>query len=165
MKSWFIILSLMLVSILPLHAEKVTFDTKYSIEFPEGWKKPENPRKDALVYRETDAGDASFAVAKLPLPNNAKADLKATLKSMIEGFKKGMKVLEEPQITEGSIDGKKAQFARVFVKTGGHKLGFFLVAVDATDRVFIMQATLPAAASEKSRGDCMKVIQSFKETR
>lgn len=165
MKSRFVILSLMLASILPLHAEKVTFDTKYTVEFPEGWRKSANPRKDALVYRETNAGDASFAVAKLPLPKNAKADLKATLKSMIEGFKKGMEVLEEPKITEGGVDGKKALFARVFVKTGEHKLGFFLVAVDATDRVFIMQATLPAAASDKSRGDCMKVIQSFKETR
>ena len=165
MKLRFIFLSLLLASILPLHAEKVTFDAKYSVEFPKGWKESANPRKDALVYRETETGDASFAVAKLPLPKNAKADLKATLKSMIEGFKKGMKVLEEPKITEGSIDGKKAQFARVFVKAGEHKLGFFLVAVDATDRVFIMQATLPAAASDKSRADCMKVIQSFKETR
>ena len=83
---------------------------------------------------------------------------------MIEGFQMGLEVLDEPKITAGSIDGTKAQFARVFVKTGGHKLGFFLVAIDATDRVYIMQATLPASASDKSRADCMKIIQSFKET-
>jgi len=165
MRSRFVLLSLLLACIAPVSAEKVTFDAKYSVEFPEGWKKSANPRKDALVYRETETGDASFAVAKLPLPKNAKADLKATLKSMIEGFKKGMEILEEPKITEGGVDGKKALFARIFVKAGEHKMGFFLVAVDATDRVFIMQATLPAAASDKSRADCMKVIQSFKETR
>ena len=52
---------------LPVVAEKVTFDTKFSVEFPDGWKTPENPRKDALVYQESVKGDASFAVAKLAL--------------------------------------------------------------------------------------------------
>jgi len=153
----------LMIFTLPVLAEKVTFDTKYSIEFPEGWKKPEQARKDALVYQEAEKGDASFAVAKLPLPENAKADLKGTLKSMIEGFKKSMKVIGEPAMKDGVIDGKKAQFASVIVETGGQKMGFYLVAVDAKDRVFILQATLPAGASDKSRADCMKLIQSFKE--
>ncbi|MCP5538207.1 MAG: DcrB-related protein [Akkermansiaceae bacterium] len=165
MKPFYCFLTVMLTVVGLVSAEKVTFDTKYSVEFPEGWKKSANPRKDALVYRETEAGDASFAIAKLELPENAKADLKATLKSMIDGFKQGMTVLEEPKMTEGAVDGKQAQFARVFVKAGEHKLDFFLVAVDGVDRVFIMQATLPASASEKSRNDCMKVIQSFEESR
>ena len=155
---------ILLILLLPLHAEKVTFETNYSVEFPEGWKKPKKDGEGALVYRGSGAGDASFAIAKLELPKNARADLKGTLSAMIEGFKKGMKVIGEPKMTEGAVDGKKAIFARVFVKTEGHKMGFFLVAVDAGERVFIMEATLPASASNKSRADCMKIIQSFKET-
>lgn len=148
---------------LPVVAEKVTFDTKFSVEFPDGWKTPENPRKDALVYQESVKGDASFAVAKLALPENASADLKGTLKSMIEGFKKSMKVIGEPKLQDGGIGGKKAVFASVIVEAEGSKMGFYLVAVDAKDRVFILQATLPAGASDQSRADCMKIIQSFKE--
>ncbi len=79
MKRRAIFSALLLIGILPLQAEKVTFDTKYTVEFPEGWKKSKNPRKDALVYRETVASDASFAVAKLTLPKKAQADLKGTL--------------------------------------------------------------------------------------
>ncbi|BDS06413.1 hypothetical protein NT6N_14530 [Oceaniferula spumae] len=154
---------LILVFTLPVMAGKVTFDEKYSVVFPDGWKKPDQARKDALVYQETEKGDASFAVAKLALPENAKADLKGTLNSMIEGFKKSMKVVGDPAMKEGAIDGKKAQFASVIVEADGQKMGFYLVAIDAKDRVFILQATLPAGASDKSREDCMKLIQSFKE--
>jgi len=150
--------------ILPVHAGKVEFDTKYSVMIPEGWKKGKNPHKNALVYRVSGEEDASFAIVKFPLPKNARADLQGTLTSMIEKFKKGMKVIGEPELTEGAVDGKKSLFARVIVKVGEQKLGFFLVAVDAGDRIFIMQVTLPSNASDKSRSDCMKIIQSFKET-
>ncbi len=150
---------------LPLLAEKVTFDTRCSVDFPVGWKKSADAQKGALVYRVSPAEDASFAIARLSLPENAKADLKATLGGMIDGIKKGMKVTNEAKLTEGSIDGKQALFVRVLAETEGHKMGFFLVAIDAGTRVFILQATLPATASEKSRADCMSVIQSFKEGR
>lgn len=151
--------------ILPLQAEKVTFDTRCSVDFPAGWKKSADAQKGALVYRVSPAGDASFAIARLSLPENAKADLKATLGGMIDGIKKGMKVTNQAKLTEGSIDGKQALFVRVLAETEGHKMGFFLVAIDAGTRVFILQATLPSTASEKSRADCMSVIQSFKEDR
>ncbi len=171
--------------ILPLQAEKVTFDTRCSVDFPAGWKKSANAQKGALVYRVSPVGDASFAIARLSLPENAKADLKATLGGMIDGIKKGMKVTNEAKLTagvidgikkgmkvtneakltEGVIDGKQALFVRVLAETEGHKMGFFLVAIDAGTRVFILQATLPSTASEKSRADCMSVIQSFKEDR
>ena len=144
-------------------AEKVTFDTHFSVEFPEGWKKAESPDKKALVYRESAKGDASFAIAKLPVPKNAKANLKATLGAMIAGIKKNMKLIGEPKSTEGGVDGKKAVFSRVFVEAEGNKMGYFLVAIDCKDRVFILQATLPSTASDQSRNDCMKIIQSFKQ--
>lgn len=146
-------------------AEKVTFDTDYSVDFPEGWKKEDSPDKNALVYRVSAQGDASFAVAKLALPKNSRADLKATLNAMIEGMKKGMKFLDEPKTTEGGIDGKKAVFSRIFAQNGDTKMGYFLVAIDCKDRVFILQATLPNSASDQSRTDSMKIIQSFKKNK
>ncbi|MGB0993337.1 MAG: PsbP-related protein [Akkermansiaceae bacterium] len=159
------LLLLSLIMVLPVAAEVVTFDKKFTITFPDGWKKSEKPQKGTLVFRESKDGDASFAVAKLPVPKDSKVDLKATLKAMTDGMKKTMKFSKEPLTTEGKVDGKKALFSRVGVKSGESKIGFFIIAIDAGDRVIMLQATLPTGASEKSRGDCMKIIQSFKELR
>lgn len=163
-----LILLLSLVTIIlpsTLLAEKITFDQKYSLVFPEGWKKSESPEKNAIIFRESAAGDASFAVVKLELPKNSRADVAATVEAMLAGMKAKMKPEEEPKITPGKIDGKKSVFAKMMSKVDGVQVGFYLVAIDARDRVFILQATIPSSASNKTRQDCMAIINSFKEER
>lgn len=150
--------------------ETVPFDTddRFTIEFPDTWKKPEKPKRGALVYREHSSGQASFSVTRLLLPRNARTDLSETLKSFVENFRKGgMTVVGDIKGQEGAIDGKDSIFAQVPVKLKQEDavfdLTFFLVIIDCKDRVLVLQATLPKGGSNAIREDCRRIIGSFHE--
>lgn len=162
---------LLLALTLPvLAADKVSFgkQDRFSLEFPETWKKPAQPKQGAVVYRESGAGDASFSVSRLFVPKNSKVDLHDTLKSFVTNFRKGgMTVIGNIKGQEGLVDGKESVFAQVPVKIsqGGQNfdLTFFLVIVDCRDQVLVMQATLPDGGNNKVREDCRNIIGSLHE--
>lgn len=164
-----LLISLLLT--LPLAAEKVSFDTddRFSVEFPEGWIKAKSPQKDVVVYREAKDGDGAFSISKMVVKAGAKPDMEATLQAFIENYKKsGMKVDGEPKGQESIIDGKKALVATVPVEVvhegQSAKLTFFLVLIDAPERLIVMQASLPGAGTNALRRDCRRIIGSFEES-
>ena len=165
-----LILLLTAALILPLTAEKVSFDKedRFSLEFPDSWVKAKPPGNEALVYREHKDGDASFTVTLLTVPANRRADLDATLKTLVNTFKQaGMTVIGDIKGQEGQVDGKKSVFGvvpvTVKVNDKAMDLIFFLVLIEASDRIVILQAALPGKTSNNLRGDCRKIIGSFHE--
>lgn len=156
--------------VLPLTAEKVSFDKndRFSLEFPDTWVKAKTNRSEALVYREHKEGDASFTVTGLSVPAERRADLHATLKTLVNSLKQaGMTVLGDVKGQEGEVDGKKAVFgvvpATVKIEDQATDLRFFLVLIEASERIVILQAALPATAPNALRGECRKIIGSFHE--
>ena len=110
------ILSLLLV--LPLSAGEVSFDDgRFTVEFPDGWKKADPPQKQIVVHQETEDGEATFSISRLGIAKGRQADLHGTLETFITGFKaSGMTVKGDPKGQESVIDGKKAIVATVPVE-------------------------------------------------
>ena len=165
------LLTFLALLILPLQAaEPVPFDKddRFTIEFPATWKKPEQPKPGAILYRERKTGDASFSVSRLLLPPNAKADLHDTLKTFVSNFRKGgMTIVGDVKGQGGLIDGKTSVFAEIPAKVtqgdDAFDLAIFLVLLECSDRVLVMQATLADGGSNAARADCRKIIGSFHE--
>ena len=155
---------------LPLSAEKVAFDKdeRFSLEFSDKWVKAKTSKNEALVYREHKDGDASFTVTRLAIPAERRADLPATLKTLVNTFKKaGMTIVGDVKGQEGQVDGKRSLFAvaPAKIKSGEtlHDLSFFLVLIEASDRIIILQGALPGKSSNELRRDCLNIINSFRE--
>lgn len=155
---------------LPLSAEKVSFDTddRFSIEFPETWVKSKAQKENALVHRQHKDGDGLFSISRLVVPPGRNPDLHAALKSFVANYRKaGMTIMADVKGQEGQIDGKKAIFASVpaTIKAGDESvdLSFFLVLIDAPERLLILEATLPGKGANALRADCRKIIGSFEE--
>lgn len=168
-KGW-MLLALACVHCGPLHAAREPFgDGKYSLEFPDGWAKPDGGDAKALIVRQNADGSALFAVNRMPLPANARADLDATAKTIAEAYKKDLKLAEVPAAKEGEIDGLPARFLTVAgdPKTGGEAaaLALFLVLVEAKGEVVVMQATLSLPAAKETREACLTIIKSFQHKR
>ena len=156
--------------VLPLAAGKVSFDKddRFSLEFPDTWVKAKTNRSEALVYRQHKDGDASFTVTGLSVPAGRRADLHATLKTLVNAFKQAnMTVLGDVNGQEGEVDAKKAVFgvvpATLKIEDQTTDLRFFLVLIEASERIIILEAALPASAPNELRGECRKIIGSFHE--
>ncbi len=161
---------LALLTLPVLAVDTVPFDKhdRFTIEFPDNWKKTDEAKAGALVYRERETGDASFSVSRLRVPKNAKADLHDTLKSFVTNFRKGgMTVVGDIKGQGGAIDGKDAVFAQVPVKLaqGGENfdITFFLVIIDCRDQVLVLQSTLANGGNNKVRDECRRIIGSLHE--
>jgi hypothetical protein len=137
-------------------------DDRYSLTFPEGWKKAEPPNEKALVPHENADGSAIFAVNLMPVPKGAKPDLPGTAKDLAEQMSNGLGMKEDPEIQEGELDGLPARFVTMVPTEAGAKLGMILVMVEGKTEVLVLQATVTVPASEKTREACLAIIKSFK---
>lgn len=150
-------------------AEKVPFEEgRFTIDFPKTWKKAKDPGGKALVFREAPGGEGTFSVQKLAVKKDHRANLEGTLDQRVEAIKKAkLKVAGEVKKFPTDFDGKKALFAIIPIDAEAQgetvKFSYYLVFVDATDMVIIMEATLPRPLKDKIRGDTLKIIQSFRE--
>lgn len=162
-----LLLSLLLV--LPLSADETAFDEgRFTVEFPDGWKKADPPQANIVVHRETEDGEATFSISRLGITPGAKADLDATLDTFVKNFKdNGMTVKGDPKGQASVIDGKPALVAAVPVEMRVDDepvaITFFMVFVEASERLIVMQATLRGSGTDAQRGDCRKIIGSFEE--
>lgn len=161
---------LILLLALPLSAEKVAFDEndRFSVDFPDNWKKAKPPQDNIVVHRETEDGEAAFSISLLGVAKGRQADLDGTLDTFIKNFSRaGMTVKGKPKGQPSMIDGKKALVATVPVEITLEgqvtSITFFLVVLEAKERVIIMQATLPGKGTNEQRKQCLKIIGSFKE--
>jgi hypothetical protein len=168
MRSLAVLFTILTLPVLAVESVSFGKHDRFTLEFPDTWKKPDQPKPGAVVYRERESGDASFSVSRLFLPKNAKVDLHDTLKSFVTNFRKGgMTVVGDVKGQDGLIDGKDSVFAQVPVKLaqGGQNfsLTFFLVIVDCRDQVLVLQATLPDGGGNQVRDDCRRIIGSLHE--
>lgn len=154
---------------LPALAERKTFEGgRFSVDFPEGWKKGEGPDDGHQLYRESADGEGTFSTYVLAVKKDHRADLEKILKERVKDLSKaGMNVSGDIEGQQQPFDGKPAVFATIPVEATfkGQKVRFayYLVLIDAKDAVVIMQAALPRPAGEKLREDALAIIQSFRE--
>ena len=154
---------------LALQAEGVRFaKDRYSLEFPEDWKKAKAPHKQMILYRENEAGAASMGVITLPVKEGTKADLRNTFDSIVKSLTSGTLKLEgEPTAKMAPVDGKTGMFGTMRASVGDDTaktiLTFAIVIVDAKDELVILQSTLRHPMKPEDHKKCIKVIQSFKE--
>lgn len=152
-----------------VHGARVTFgDDRFSVDVPLDWKRTKGPDDGNLLHYEAPGGDGSFAVYTLEVKKDHRADLEGTLKSRVESLgKAGLKVPAKIEGQEQDFDGKKALFAVVPVEAQAQgqtvKFSYYLVFLDAKDKVVIMQAALPIPLTEKLREATLAIIQSFRE--
>ncbi len=153
----------------PVLADRTTFEGgRFSVEIPDGWKKGEGPDDGHQLYRESPKGEGSFSTYVLDVKKDHQADLTAILKSRVEKLQKaGMQLVGDIQGQEQEFDGKKAAFVTLPVEAdyAGQKIKFsyYLVLLDATDKVVILQAALPRPADKELREATLAIIQSFRE--
>jgi hypothetical protein len=166
-----LLLSLLLV--LPCHAGREKFAKgKYSLDFPADWKKPAEDAEGALIARENKEGTALFVVSKMKVADGGKADLDATSKAIADGYKKDLKLKDDPKVESGEVDGLKSRFMVVASPKAEKKegeeaakageLAIFLVVIDAKTEVIILQATLAKPVAKKASEACLAIIESFK---
>lgn len=150
--------------------EKFGKDDKYSMEFPDGWKKPAEDTGAALIVRQNKDGTALFAVSRLTVKDGMKADLDATLKSVTDNYKKDLGLKEDPKAETGAVDGLDARFVVIVPPKRDEAkeapkepaTAVYLVVVNAKTEVLIFQATLAMPLVKKDTEACMAIIQSFK---
>jgi hypothetical protein len=161
---------------LSCYAERVKFaDDRFSIEFPDGWKKTAPGGDPApLVLRQNDDGTALFAVSRLAVPEGAKVDLDATARTIANSHKDDLKLDKVPEAGAGEIDGLPARFLTIAppkpaapeegADPGEEALqvAYFIVLVDTRKGVMILQATLALPAAKETREAALAIIQSFK---
>jgi hypothetical protein len=169
-----LLLSLLLV--LPCLAGREKFaKEKYSLDFPADWKKPAEDAGAALIARENKEGTALFVVTKMAVAKGAALDLDATTKAIADGYKKDLKLKDDPKVEPGEIDGLKSRFLVIASPKSDKKegeedkdaakdpsLAMFLVVIDAKTEVIILQATLAKPVAKKTSEACLAIIQSFK---
>ena len=169
-----LLLSLLLV--LPCHAGREKFaKEKYSLDFPADWKKPAEDAGAALIARENKDGTALFVVTKMPVAKGGTVDLDATTKAIADGYKKDLKLKDDPKVEPGEVDGLKSRFLVIASPKSDKKegeedkdaakdpsLAMFLVVIDAKTEVIILQATLAKPVAKKTSEACLAIIQSFK---
>lgn len=168
----FKILLFLTLSLVPCLAGRDKFaDDRFSLEFPDDWKKPaEVPEPSPLLLRENKAGTALFAVNSLPVPENLKADLDGTAKAIAETYKKDFKMEKAVEADEGEIDGLPARFLTIIPPKPGEDeeaeaaplAAYFLVLVDTRKEVLILQATLALPTTKELREQALAIIMSFK---
>lgn len=169
MRSFLLLSLLAVLSSGVLAADRIPFAKhRFSLKFPDDWKKAKGPDDGHVLYRESPDGSSAFSVFMLELKEDHRADLKGTLKNQVEALAKaGLKVTDDVEGQEGAVDGKKAVFAVIPVEAElpdqTVKLRYYLVLVDAKDTVVIMQAVLPSAADAEIQKSALDIIQSFKE--
>lgn len=152
------------------HAGREKFaKDKYSLEFPDDWKKPTGDTGAALIVRENKDGTALFAVSKLSVKDGAKADLDATAKSVTAGYKKDLKLKDDPKVEPGEVDGLDARFVVVAPPKQDPPqadqepaTAVYLVLIDAKTEVLILQATVAMPVNKKTSDACLAIIQSFR---
>lgn len=161
---------LLLLLALPLSAEQVFFDLndRFSVEFPDEWKKAKAPDPNVVVHRESADGEATFSISRLILPPDKRADLDTTLDTFIKNFKmSGLTVKGDPKGQDSLIDGKKALVASIPIelKQEGElvRLTFFMVLIECKERLVVMQATLRGNGTNDQRRDCRVILGSFEE--
>jgi hypothetical protein len=166
----------MLALALPCLAGREKFGKdKYSMEFPDDWKKPAADTGAALIVRQNKDGSALFAVSRLAVKEGMKADLDATMKSVTDNYQKDLGLKQAPKAEEGAVDGLDARFAVIMPPKAGDgskdppkdppkqpSTTVYLVVVDAKTEVLIFQATLAMPLAKKDADACMAIIQSFK---
>ena len=159
-----------LLLVLPCHAgrEKIAKD-RYSLDFPDDWKKPAGDTGAALIVRENKDGTALFAVSKLAVKDGAKADLDATTRSVAADYKKNMGLKQDPKVEPGEVDGFDARFVVIAspkkeqpAAGDDPATAVYLVLVDAKTEVLILRATLAMPVAKKTSEACLAIIQSFK---
>ena len=141
---------------------------RFSLEFPNDWKDAGGLEDGALLDRVSPDREGSFAVYSLKVAKDHRASLEGTLKQRLTAIKKaGMSIVTDVKSQKKEFDGKKGLFAVIPVEAGlgGAKVPFtyYLVLLDAKDRVVILQATLPRPAPQELRESTLKIIESFRE--
>jgi hypothetical protein len=163
MKSLFLLLAFAATA---LAGPRVKFgDDRYSLAFPEGWKKAEAPNPKALVPHENADGSAIFAVNLMPVPKDAKPDLEGTAKDLAGGLAKSLGLKDDPEIQEGELDGLPARFVTMVPDKKADEpaqLGMILVLVEGKTEVIVLQSTVSVPAKEATREACLSIIMSFK---
>jgi hypothetical protein len=140
-------------------------DDRYSLAFPEGWKKAEAPNEKALVPHQNADGSALFAVNLLPVPKDTKPDLDGTAKDLTAQLAESLGLKDKPPIQEGELDGLPARFVTMVPeKEAGDEsqLGMILVLIEDKTGVIVLQSTVKVPATQKTREACLGIITSFK---
>lgn len=140
-------------------------DDRYSLEFPEGWKKAEAPNEKAVVPHENADGSALFAVNLLPVPKDAKPDLDGTAKDIAKSLAESLGLKDDPEIQEGELDGLPARFVTMVPDKKADEpaqLGMILVLIEGKTEVILLQSTVSVPAKPATREACLSIIKSFK---
>ena len=160
------LLLLLVFTATALAGPRVKFgDDRYSLEFPEGWKKAEAPNEKAQVPHENADGSALFAVNLMPVPKDAKPDLDGTAQDLVGGIAKSLGLKDDPEIQEGELDGMPARFVTMVPDKEADEpgqLGMILVLVEGKTEVIVLQSTVAVPAKQATREDCLSIIKSFK---
>jgi hypothetical protein len=163
MKSLLLLLALAATA---LAGPRVKFgDDRYSLAFPEGWKKADAPNEKALVPHQNADGSALFAVNLLPVPKDAKPDLEGTAKDLAAQLAKSLGLKDDPEIQEGELDGLPARFVTMVPAKKGDdeaQLGMILVLIEGKTEVVVLQSTITVPAKQATREACLAIITSFK---
>jgi hypothetical protein len=162
----------LLLGLLPCAAEREKFaDERFSLEFPEGWRKPAQAGEPApLLVRENKTGTALFAVTRMEIPAGSKVDLDATAKTIAESYQKDLKMEKAAEAAEGEVDGLSARFLTIIPPpaaegesvTDAARAAYYLVLVDSRKELLILQATLALPAPKDLREETLAIIMSFK---
>lgn len=149
--------------------QKKTFEGgRFSVLFPDEWKKGKGPEDGNQLYFESADGKASFSAYVVDVGEGKKPDLQASLRQRVKRLSEGgLKVLGDVEGIEQEFDGKKAVFASVPTEANAQgqkiRLSFNFVFLDAKDRMVILQVILRSSASDELRAEALEVIKSFRE--
>lgn len=144
--------------------DRVEFsDDKYSLEFPQGWKKAKAPTPDAEFARQSEDETVIVSVNCNPIPDGAEADLDAMAKATAESYAKVIGFKGEAQLSEGTLDGCKARFITMAPqKEEEGSLGMFVVLVDSKKHLIRIVATMAPQLDEETREGCLGIVKSFR---
>ncbi|MEM9238199.1 MAG: hypothetical protein AAGB14_15615 [Verrucomicrobiota bacterium] len=158
------VLSLALAGI-ALAGDRVTFaDDRYSLEFPQGWKKGQAPSAGAEFARESPDKQIIISVNRTEIPKGAAADLEGTAKDSAAKLKQAFKSDKAPEISEGGLDGCEARFVILTPDDPQAEgaMGVFAIFVDAKKDLITLRAIMATPITEENREATMKIVNSFR---
>lgn len=140
-------------------------DDRYSLAFPDGWKKAEAPDGKSLVPHENADGTAIFVVKLLPVPKGAKPDLDGTAKDIAGKLAKTLGLKDDPETQEGELDGLATRFVTLIPDKDPEEatqLGMILVLIEGKTEVIVLESTVAVPLADATSEACLGIIKSFK---
>jgi len=155
-------LVLLLASCLAVTAgDRVKFvDDRYSLEFPQGWKKTQAPNASSEFARANKDETVMVAVSSQAIPAGAEVALGNTARDAAAKLAEAFKIEGEGTISEGVLDGCETRFVAMVPEKG--ELGAFAVFIDARRHLVTVQATMVLPMAEGDRDACLAILQSFR---